>query len=503
MKKSFKLFIGALVLTFLVSQSLLSESRCQKFYSEILDQDIGSDVYKSTVSPIASLGFQKEYYYDKKNDAFEWLKDDNGYFSVGKIEKDDLINKVNYGDKIISVNGIDIRKYNYKYASDDFFEDLFEDNQNVKIKIKNLNTGKFYEIETKKEILEPDNVYVDFYIKHIKLNEKEGTFDLTMQKDFAFSNLGENFTLTQIAKNTLVDENKNYEYCPFSVEQFKKLDTLDPNNGMTVGNEVKRDKSLIQERYEFEPFIDEDEVALDVLFKSSGTTTIRNKYDLKSFPFDKQKIRINIHQTNYTLETYRLEESTFAHAELAHFIKKDAIQGWNVVNSKINQRIHFDPKWSQYFDGVEITLDIERESAYYIFKIILPIILILVVCWSSIWITPREIESRLTITIVCLLSLIAYNFVIDSELPKLEYLTTMDFIILMSYIYAAIPNFLSIYSHRRFLAKNKAKIKDLELYGRRYGFISYLSIIVIIIIINTNMSPDNTKAFLNWMALAQ
>ena len=63
-----------------------------------------------------------------------------------------------------------------------------------------------------------------------------------MQKDFAFSNLGENFTLTQIAKNTLVDENKNYEYCPFSVEQFKKLDTLDPNNGMTVGNEVKRDK---------------------------------------------------------------------------------------------------------------------------------------------------------------------------------------------------------------------------------------------------------------------
>ena len=169
----------------------------------------------------------------------------------------------------------------------------------------------------------------------------------------------------------------------------------------------------------------------------------------------------------------------------------------------INQYLHNNPNYSQPFDGIEIVLDIERESAYYIFKIILPIILILVVCWSSIWITPREIESRLTITIVCLLSLIAYNFVIDSELPKLEYLTTMDFIILMSYVYAAIPNFLSIYSHRRFLAKNKAKIKDLELYGRRYGFISYLSIIVIIIIINTNMSPDNTKAFLSWMALTQ
>ena len=42
------------------------------------------------------------------------------------------------------------------------------------------------------------------------------------------------------------------------------------------------------------------------------------------------------------------------------------------------------------------------------------------VCWSaSLGYPPRELESRLTITIVCLLSLIAYNFVIDSELPKL------------------------------------------------------------------------------------
>ena len=44
-----------------------------------------------------------------------------------------------------------------------------------------------------------------------------------------------------------------------------------------------------------------------------------------------------------------------------------------------------------------------------------------------------EIESRLTITIVCLLSLIAYNFVIDSN-AKLE-ITIMDYIILISYVY--------------------------------------------------------------------
>ena len=34
------------------------------------------------------------------------------------------------------------------------------------------------------------------------------------------------------------------------------------------------------------------------------------------------------------------------------------------------------------------------------------------------------------------------NHSTDSELPKLEYLTVMDWIILISYVYATIPNFL-------------------------------------------------------------
>ena len=58
----------------------------------------------------------------------------------------------------------------------------------------------------------------------------------------------------------------------------------------------------------------------------------------------------------------------------------------------------------------------------------------------------QRIESKLTITIVCLLSLITYNFIIDKEIPKLEYLTIIDWIILLSYFYAAIPNLLSIYT---------------------------------------------------------
>ena len=60
------------------------------------------------------------------------------------------------------------------------------------------------------------------------------------------------------------------------------------------------------------------------------------------------------------------------------------------------------------------------------YSAILPIVLILMVYWSAVWIDPREIESRLTITIVCLLSLISI-ICNRPDMPKLEYLTIMDY----------------------------------------------------------------------------
>ena len=71
----------------------------------------------------------------------------------------------------------------------------------------------------------------------------------------------------------------------------------------------------------------------------------------------------------------------------------------------------------------------------------LPIIFLLVVSWSTFWINPKELESRVTVSIVCLLSLIAYNFVIDNDLPKLGYLTFMDKFVLTTYIFAGHSNF--------------------------------------------------------------
>ena len=163
----------------------------------------------------------------------------------------------------------------------------------------------------------------------------------------------------------------------------------------------------------------------------------------------------------------------------------------------MNYKPDFDPNYATWTDGIEYVFTVDRNSGYYIYKVIFPILLILLVCWSAVWIEPKQLESRLTITIVCLLSLIAYNFVIDSELPKLDYLTVMDYIILTSYIYATIPNFLSVISFANIKMKNKNFV-IFEEYCKKYGILSYILIIFLVIFYNANQDPQ-TAALFGWL----
>ena len=212
-----------------------------------------------------------------------------------------------------------------------------------------------------------------------------------------------------------------------------------------------------------------------------------------------QKLSIYLRHDLSDLYEYRSLVSTWTYKKALEFKLENSIQGWNIKNFDMRYKIYDDPNDFLYKDGFELSFEIERKSGYYIFKIILPILLILSICWSSVWINPKELESRLTITIVCLLSLIAYNFVIDSDLPKLEYLTIMDYIILISYFYATIPNFLSIICFELIKKKkNKTLSLKIENFAKSYGIFSYLFIILAIIILSSSNNPEHTNALLAW-----
>ena len=196
-------------------------------------------------------------------------------------------------------------------------------------------------------------------------------------------------------------------------------------------------------------------------FKSSS-------FDFRKFPFDNQTLSFELWSeypsTIVSLESYDLAMNV--HKENLYGFEGDegiVIPGWNLIGVDYETYEYVEQDGFPY-KGFIVELEVKRISNYYLFKIFLPILLILIISWSVFWIHPSQIEAKVNITIVALLSLIAYNLIMDEEIPKLDYLTFMDAFILLSYLFTGGATILCVYSYYRY-----------KKYGRPINLVDYYS----------------------------
>ena len=75
-----------------------------------------------------------------------------------------------------------------------------------------------------------------------------------------------------------------------------------------------------------------------------------------------------------------------------------------------------------------------RITAYYIWKVILPLCLIVAMSWAVFWINPAQFGPQIGLSATSMLTLIAFIFATTNMVPKLGYFTTLDLFIIGSTI---------------------------------------------------------------------
>jgi hypothetical protein len=494
-----------------------SRFACKSYFNEIAGSknDRVRGWYTYYIYDDFGFYLQESYEIKKVGDTFEanWkqTKDKDNNFRVGNIYNFDTAYKIHSGDSILLVNNKKIKTMN------DWFKIILDKKINeIKIKLLNQN-GEAYEAILKKTANDFNAVrhsILDFSITDVDI--KKGSYDLSIRHSFVNRfdtttvNSKDNHPILDIALGTLVYYNHvqkqhMYHICDVPDKIFNEGSMLAPDKGFIINNIIKNDLQLEQRSQRITPYhtlVGNELNYIDSRVIKFNVMKIKNSFNLKSFPFDKQTLKFQLIDNIFFLETRTIQRERFTYNALEKFMSIDDINGWEKKSYTVKNKpfVKTSQMDGTFNDSLIVSVVLERKSSYYIFKVIFPILLILMVCWSAVWINPKEIESRLTITIVCLLSLIAYNFVIDSDLPKLEYLTIMDYIILISYIYAAIPNFLSIYSFQ-LIKKNKLLAEKYEFYEKRYGLPSYMLIIFLIIIFNVTSSPEHTNSMFAWASM--
>ena len=543
MKKKYNIKnIFSFLFLILFCESSNAVPRCEQFYQDVFNDDLKMDVFQDYTEKQKTIGIRLLNIPNEDDSSWVLATSPDGYFKVGKITNRYLSGKIKVGDEIISINGKDLRELakqdsNYEIMQADI-SDMFEEDEQIifKIRRKNLKTNSenifFIDKDIDGDLIVNNktsfNDYaLDFWVNSIKINQKENSFIANIQTDF-FAQLDNRYDLVKYFFDNLITSkefennrlvNYLFEICEFDEDRWHRLNTVDPSAGWIFDGIIKEEKQIRDAYYYLRPSDDNFDWELtdfdknewsykldkiDLNFRSESIYHIKSDFNLQNFPFDKQKIEILLRQDEHDVEFYRSLVTNWTLDKASKFKLKNKIEGWNIVDVSMSYFLTNDNLKDRTFDGFKLSYEIDRKSNYYIYKIIIPIFLILVVCWSSVWINPRELESRLTITIVCLLSLIAYNFVIDKDLPKLEYFTIMDYLILVSYVYAAIPTFVSVITFQSIKMRNKNLISKINLANdsiKKFGLLSYFLIMIAIILYNVNSFPQFTNSLASWMVI--
>ena len=169
----------------------------------------------------------------------------------------------------------------------------------------------------------------------------------------------------------------------------------------------------------------------EVLYHQRAWGSFSQPLKLHDFPFDQQVFSIQLAAVDYTQGEVELLLDTKEESGIAQEL---SVADWKVLRWTAEPRAYKPTPTMNATSGFAFSFEARREIGYFIIKVIIPLILIVAMSWVVFWIDPMESGTQISVAITTMLTLIAYRFAIDMDLPKVSYLTRMDYFILLSTI---------------------------------------------------------------------
>ncbi len=175
-----------------------------------------------------------------------------------------------------------------------------------------------------------------------------------------------------------------------------------------------------------------------VTLNQAVTATFRNNFDYRKLPFDQQDLEIVISSFSWDdrVVVFKTEK------EGVYFGKKlkAAYEEIKILGAKANISDQAgletsDPKGYSVFTA---TLTIQRAPFFYSYQVFFPLLVVIGLCCTVFFIPVELIGDKIMIILTSVLIFIATKFLINQDLPKIGYLTFIDKIFFISYIYAGV-----------------------------------------------------------------
>ena len=166
-----------------------------------------------------------------------------------------------------------------------------------------------------------------------------------------------------------------------------------------------------------------------VRIESDGTVDYSQRYvgplsqplKLRNFPFDKHKFAIHFISTQYTADevNFVATPSTAEPNYVGGAIYKEfSVADWEIVDYIAENRPYVVAPGAK-IAGFALEFTADRYSNYYIWQVIVPLVLIVVMSWGALWIDPTNSGTQIGLATSSILTLIAYRFMLGNLVPRL------------------------------------------------------------------------------------
>lgn len=173
-----------------------------------------------------------------------------------------------------------------------------------------------------------------------------------------------------------------------------------------------------------------------VVYTQRFTATLSTSLDLRRFPFDSQALPLVVQASGDDLDRTTLKPDTAdtmlsnrAYVGLAQWTPLSLTAGVGTVAGTASRA-----------NDVEFNLKVRRSPKSYVFKFIVPLLLLVIISWVTFWLSHEEFKTKdqLGSAVSTLLIIVAFNITASAVLPKTEYITYIDALLFTCFVFVVI-----------------------------------------------------------------
>jgi hypothetical protein len=116
--------------------------------------------------------------------------------------------------------------------------------------------------------------------------------------------------------------------------------------------------------------------------------------------------------------------------------------------------------------GIRLTVPGTRLLTYYTVQVVIPLVAIVFMAWSVFWIAPSVVATRVGVLVTTMLTLIAYRFMLANYVPRLPYLTRLDWFMVGATVLVVLTLFAMAASAYLVRHQREATVNTIDQVGR-------------------------------------